>query len=261
MRDFRPISLVGSMYKILAKVLSNRLKFVMNSVIGENQMTFMKNRQIFDSFIVPEEIIHSWRKDKIEGLFVKLDFKKAYNSVDHSFLDDIMKSIGFGERWRSWIMSCVETPRLLVLVNGSPTEEFALERGLRQALPFAKVIRSLFSDGSKTVKVMEEWLNAVVVKSARRCLEEVGSAVIEVCKVTSHGICPQKVLITVLTENLVNACTDTIQPKPAAVESWSTPLNDDLNFNVDGAANGERCKGLLSVCGERIGGEEKYCVH
>ena len=52
LRDFRPINLVSSMYKILAKVLTNRLKKVMNSVIGENQSAFVKNRQIMDSYVV-----------------------------------------------------------------------------------------------------------------------------------------------------------------------------------------------------------------
>ncbi|KAK3227948.1 hypothetical protein Dsin_007810 [Dipteronia sinensis] len=96
MKDFRPINLVGSMYKILAKVLANCLKIVLNSVIGEYQMAFVKDRQILDSFVIAEEIIHSWRNDKTRGLLVKLDFEKAYDSVDHSFLDSIMEQMGFG---------------------------------------------------------------------------------------------------------------------------------------------------------------------
>ncbi|KAK3220500.1 hypothetical protein Dsin_014470 [Dipteronia sinensis] len=62
------------------------------------------------------------------GLVVKLDFEKAYDSVDHSFLDEVMKDIGFGERWGFWVQSCISTPMLSVLVNGSPMEEFALEK-------------------------------------------------------------------------------------------------------------------------------------
>ena len=100
MRDYRPISLVGSFYKILAKVLANRMKFVMNSVIGENQMAFVNNRQILDSFVIAEEVIHSWRNDKVGGLVVKLDFEKAYDSVDHSFLDATLEDMGFGNKWR-----------------------------------------------------------------------------------------------------------------------------------------------------------------
>ncbi|KAK3199589.1 hypothetical protein Dsin_023004 [Dipteronia sinensis] len=64
-RDFRLISLIGSMYKILAKVLANRLKKVMNSVIGEFQMSFVSSRQILDSYVVADEIINKWKGDKM----------------------------------------------------------------------------------------------------------------------------------------------------------------------------------------------------
>ncbi|KAK3226755.1 hypothetical protein Dsin_006617 [Dipteronia sinensis] len=76
LKGFRPISLVGSMYKLLAKVLANRLKKVMNSIIGEVQMPIVKRRQIIDGFVIAEEIIHHWKKDKNGGLLVKLDFEK-----------------------------------------------------------------------------------------------------------------------------------------------------------------------------------------
>ena len=100
MSDFRPISLVGAMYKIVAKVLANRIKKVMESIIGETQMAFMKNRQILDSFVVAEEILHKWRKGGDGGLLVKLDFKKAYDSVGHSFLGDMLEKLGFDSKWR-----------------------------------------------------------------------------------------------------------------------------------------------------------------
>ncbi|KAK3188531.1 hypothetical protein Dsin_028092 [Dipteronia sinensis] len=64
MKNFKPISLIGSLYKILAKVLANRMKRVTSSVIGETQMTFVKNRQILDSFVIAEEIIHHWKINK-----------------------------------------------------------------------------------------------------------------------------------------------------------------------------------------------------
>ncbi|KAK2640912.1 hypothetical protein Ddye_022675, partial [Dipteronia dyeriana] len=95
MRDFRPISLVRSMHKVLAKVLANRLKRVINSVISDSQMTFVKHRQIIDSFVIKKEIIHSWKKDNEEGLLVKLNFEKVYDSVNHSYLDSIMECMGF----------------------------------------------------------------------------------------------------------------------------------------------------------------------
>ncbi|KAK3217875.1 hypothetical protein Dsin_011845 [Dipteronia sinensis] len=80
LKDFRPISLVTSMYKLLAKVLANRVKKVMGSIIGEVQMAFVSGRQIIDGFVIAEEIIHKWKNDKNGGLLVKL-FVKA-NELD-----------------------------------------------------------------------------------------------------------------------------------------------------------------------------------
>lgn len=98
LNDYRPISLVGSMYKVLAKVLANRMKKVMCSVIGEIQTDFVENRQIIDSFVKANEIIHKWKYDQNGGLMVKLDFEKAYDSIDFSFLDNCKEQMGFGIR-------------------------------------------------------------------------------------------------------------------------------------------------------------------
>ncbi|KAK3227568.1 hypothetical protein Dsin_007430 [Dipteronia sinensis] len=67
-KDFRPICLVGYLYKVLAKVLANRLRKVMDSVIGESQMAFISDRQSSDSFVIAEEIIRKWRSDNDGGL-------------------------------------------------------------------------------------------------------------------------------------------------------------------------------------------------
>ncbi|KAK3224590.1 hypothetical protein Dsin_004452 [Dipteronia sinensis] len=110
MKDFCPISLVGSIYKVLAKVLANQLKKVMNSIISDCQMVFVKDRRIVDNFIIAKEIVHKWQRDKEGGLLIKLDFEKAYDSVDHSFLDNMIRNMGFGEKWRKWMRDCISTP-------------------------------------------------------------------------------------------------------------------------------------------------------
>ncbi|KAK2651365.1 hypothetical protein Ddye_011221 [Dipteronia dyeriana] len=96
--DFRPISLVIAMYKVLSKMLTNRLKRVLNSIIGDYQMAFVNDRQNMDSFVIAEEIIHDWKSSNEEGLLLKIDFEKAYDSVDHCFLDSLMEDFGFGEK-------------------------------------------------------------------------------------------------------------------------------------------------------------------
>ncbi|CAJ2642053.1 unnamed protein product [Trifolium pratense] len=132
LNDFRPISLVGGIYKILAKVLANRLCLVIGSVISESQTAFVKDRQILDGILIANEIVDEARKSKKELMLFKVDFEKAYDSVDWSYLDKVMESMSFPTLWRKWIRECVGTATTSILVNGSPTDEFPLERGLRQ---------------------------------------------------------------------------------------------------------------------------------
>ncbi|KAK2413749.1 hypothetical protein QL285_036426 [Trifolium repens] len=82
LNDFRPISLVGSLYKILDKLLANRLGMVINSVISEAQTTFVKDRQILHGILIANEVVDEARKAKKELLLFKVDFEKAYDSVD-----------------------------------------------------------------------------------------------------------------------------------------------------------------------------------
>jgi len=128
LNDFRPISLVGSLYKILAKVLTNRLRLMIGSMISESQSAFIKGRQILDGILVANEVIDEARKCKKELILFKVDFERAY---------EVMVKMGFPTLWSKWITECIGTATASVLVNGSPTDEFPLERGLRQGDPLS----------------------------------------------------------------------------------------------------------------------------
>ena len=82
LKDFRPISLVGSLYKLLAKVLANRLKRVMNKLMSKAQNAFIQGRQILDASLVANEIIDSIVKKKDSGVLCKLDIEKAYDHIN-----------------------------------------------------------------------------------------------------------------------------------------------------------------------------------
>jgi len=121
LNDFIPISLVGSMYKILSKVLANRLRFIMGSVISDSQSAFIKGRQILDGILMANEEVDKARKCNKELLLFKVDFENAYDSIDWGYLDEVMKLMGFPTIWRKWIKECVGTALASVLVKGSPT--------------------------------------------------------------------------------------------------------------------------------------------
>ncbi|RVX16052.1 putative ribonuclease H protein [Vitis vinifera] len=97
--DYRPISLVGSLYKWLAKVLANRLKKVVGKVVSKAQGAFVEGRQILDAVLIANEAIDSTLKNNESGILCKLDIEKAYDKVDWNFILTIMKKMGFGEKW------------------------------------------------------------------------------------------------------------------------------------------------------------------
>jgi hypothetical protein len=80
--DFRPISLLGCLYKLLAKVLAARLAKVMGSLVSHSQTAFLKGRQLVDGVLVVNEVIYFAKKSSKECLILKVDFEKAYDSVD-----------------------------------------------------------------------------------------------------------------------------------------------------------------------------------
>ena len=81
-RDFRPISLIGSVYKLLSKVLANRMRLVLDDVISESQNSFVGGRQILDSVLIANECLDSRIKSRVSGLICKLDIEKAYDHVN-----------------------------------------------------------------------------------------------------------------------------------------------------------------------------------
>jgi hypothetical protein len=145
--DFRPISLLGSIYKLVAKVLTNRLCLVMDSLTSKNQSAFIKGRLLVDGVLVINEVVDWVKKVKRKCLIFKVDFEKAYDSVSWSFVEYMLQRFGFDEKWRSWIRACVFAGSLSVLVNGSPTEQIDISRGLKQGDPLAPFLFVLVAEG------------------------------------------------------------------------------------------------------------------
>nr|GEU77251.1 RNA-directed DNA polymerase, eukaryota [Tanacetum cinerariifolium] len=136
-KDFRPISLIGSIYKVIAKLLANRLVRVLGDIINEVQSAFIADRQILDGPFILNEMLQWCKLKKKQSLIFKVDFEKAFDSIRWDFLDDVLKNFGFGGKWCNWIQSCLNSSRGSILINGNPTKEFNFQKGLKQGDPLS----------------------------------------------------------------------------------------------------------------------------
>lgn len=129
--DYRSICLVGCIYEILSKLLAGRLK----KVFSLSQNTVVPRRILLDGVLIANERVHYTVKKKKSCLLFKVDFEKAYDKVSWHFLRFMLISMGFGEEWLKWLEAMVFNSHMSVMVNGSPTKYFRVEKGLRQGDP------------------------------------------------------------------------------------------------------------------------------
>nr|GEZ10635.1 cysteine-rich receptor-like protein kinase [Tanacetum cinerariifolium] len=97
-KDFRPITLIESLYKIISKILANRHAVVLEDIVNEVQSAFIANRQILDGPFILNELFHWCKKKKNQTMNFKVDFEKAYDSVRWGYLDDVLNFFGFGDK-------------------------------------------------------------------------------------------------------------------------------------------------------------------
>ncbi|XP_026398305.1 uncharacterized protein LOC113294100 [Papaver somniferum] len=133
----RPINLVHGVYKIVSKVLAERFKTALPSVIYAEQTAFIKKRKILDGVLVANELIDSRTRSGKPDLLIKVDFEKAFDHMNWDFIDEIFGKMGFGDKWRSWVSCCVELVRFSVIINGLATGYFKSSKGIRQGDPLS----------------------------------------------------------------------------------------------------------------------------
>ena len=135
---------MDGVYKLLSKVLANKLRRVLDNLISKSQNSFVGGRQILDSVLIANECLDNRLKCCTPGVVCKLDIEKTYDHVNWDTLFYQLERMGFGDRWRRWLKTYVSTVRFSILVNGSPASFFGSSRGLRQGDPLSPLLFFIF---------------------------------------------------------------------------------------------------------------------
>lgn len=155
----RPISLCNVLFKIISKIMANRLNDLLPKIISLNQGAFVPGRNISDNKILASEIatyLFRRRRGKKGFISLKLDISKAYDCTEWGFLRHILTKLGFSARWVKWVMLCVSSISYSIILNGCPRDYIIPSRGLRQGDPLSPYLFILCAEGLSTLIAKKE---------------------------------------------------------------------------------------------------------
>jgi len=138
--NWRPISLLNVDYKILSKVLANRLKLIIAECVHSDQTCSIPGRSIHDNLHLVRNVIDYCNDKKIPGAIISYDQAKAFDRVSHDYLFRVLKAYGFGVSFINWVTLLYTDVYSSVLVNGYVTGSFKIERAVRQGCPLSALL-------------------------------------------------------------------------------------------------------------------------
>ena len=158
--DFRPISCLNTLYKVISRLLTGRLKEALQPVISHAQSAFMPGRLLAENVLLATELIQGYKKKNISPrAMLKVDLRKAFDSIHWDFVIACLQAIGLPPRFIGWISECITSASFTVCINGEAGGFFKSTRGLRQGDPlspylfvlamevFSRLLKSRYESG------------------------------------------------------------------------------------------------------------------
>ena len=131
-KNWRPISLLNTDYKLLSKVLAERIKSVLPEIIHRDQKGGISGRYIGDNSRLIEDILYEMENHDSEAIILMLDMEKAFDRVEWNWLFKVMKGFNFGDRFISWLQTLYSDAKCSILTNGFQSKYYHISRGIRQ---------------------------------------------------------------------------------------------------------------------------------
>ena len=140
LKNWRPISLLNVIYKIMSSAIANRLKKVLNNIIYQDQKGFISGRYIGENIRLIYDILFETKQQNMPGLLLSIDFKQAFDSISWKFIHKVLDYYNFGPSFKKWIKLFQTNVESCIIQNGFISEYFYLERGCRQGDPISPYI-------------------------------------------------------------------------------------------------------------------------
>ena len=139
-KDWRPISLLNTDYKILSKIISYRLKPILNSVISPEQQCGLPNRQIYNNHLNILSAIN-YSKDLNQPLAIlQIDFYKAFDTISHEYIISTASKLGIPDTLLKWIKIFLYNLTAQLNLNGSLSDLIPIKCGIRQGCPLSMLL-------------------------------------------------------------------------------------------------------------------------
>ena len=137
LNNWRPITLTNTDYKILAKALAERLGTVIGKLVSEDQVGFIKNRNISTVIRTIDDVVNYLNKTGKVGYLLALDYAKAFDSISKDYLLHIFETFGFGNEFQKWVKVLTNKSQSRINHGGWVSESFNIDCGIRQGCPFS----------------------------------------------------------------------------------------------------------------------------
>ncbi len=168
--NYRPITLLNNDYKILMKIFANRVKQILHTIIEPTQAYSVPGREVTDTVCTIRDVVEYLKETGQPGILLALDFNKAFDRVEHQFMFNVLKKVGFGNRFIQWVKLLYSKATGKVKCNGVITDAFPLERSVRQGCPLSSILYTIIAEPLGTLLKKDKYISGIELPGGGSCV-------------------------------------------------------------------------------------------